>query len=431
VTALSQVAAELDNVRAAWRWAVEQGLEKEIRDSVGSLHIFYQVRSLFREAAQAFDAAVERFQARGSEIVPALRLLQAWFYASGMDQQKLRALLDDGVAGLHAAGRGSTLPMALAGVTWLYVEDGAPPAPGLPELYQDNLGAFREAGDRWGEAWSLYALGSLAWAARRDEEAREWLEASRDSFLAQGDRWGSTYALHNLGLVLVRLGEHRRALDVFQDSLRTCRQIGDRGGEAFSLHQLGHVSFLMQEHARSMHYLADALRVALEIRDESADWHLYEIALGLARMGRHAEAVEILACLALLVSPGYEHDLLESALAEVASSLPAAVVAEARSRGEAADLPTLAAPLLAEFLLPGETGAVHTTGGQSLIEPLSSRELEVLALLAAGHSNRDIARELVVTVGTVKKHAHNIYGKLQAGSRTQAIARARSLGLLE
>jgi LuxR family transcriptional regulator, maltose regulon positive regulatory protein len=61
---------------------------------------------------------------------------------------------------------------------------------------------------------------------------------------------------------------------------------------------------------------------------------------------------------------------------------------------------------------------------------LSERELEVLALIAAGKSNRQIARALFVTVGTVKTHIKNIYGKLDVHSRTQAIARARKLNLL-
>ena len=67
---------------------------------------------------------------------------------------------------------------------------------------------------------------------------------------------------------------------------------------------------------------------------------------------------------------------------------------------------------------------------QTLIEPLSGRELEVLRLIASGASNRDIARELIVSLGTVKKHLNNIFGKLDAHSRTQAVARARQLGLL-
>jgi len=67
---------------------------------------------------------------------------------------------------------------------------------------------------------------------------------------------------------------------------------------------------------------------------------------------------------------------------------------------------------------------------QLLIEPLSQRELEVLGLLAIGHTNQAVADELVIAVSTVKKHVNNIFGKLGVGNRTQAINRARELGLL-
>jgi len=65
-----------------------------------------------------------------------------------------------------------------------------------------------------------------------------------------------------------------------------------------------------------------------------------------------------------------------------------------------------------------------------LAEPLSGRELEVLRLIAAGLSNNDIAGELFLALGTVKKHINNIYGKLGAHRRTQAVSRARELGLV-
>jgi LuxR family maltose regulon positive regulatory protein len=66
----------------------------------------------------------------------------------------------------------------------------------------------------------------------------------------------------------------------------------------------------------------------------------------------------------------------------------------------------------------------------SLVEPLSERELEVLRLVAEGLSNREIAEQLVVAVGTVKAHLHNICGKLDVQNRTQAILQAQQLGLL-
>lgn len=67
---------------------------------------------------------------------------------------------------------------------------------------------------------------------------------------------------------------------------------------------------------------------------------------------------------------------------------------------------------------------------QLLIEPLSPRELEVLRLVAAGQTNREIGEALFVATGTIKKHLNNIFGKLAVSNRTQAIARARELGLL-
>jgi ATP/maltotriose-dependent transcriptional regulator MalT len=70
------------------------------------------------------------------------------------------------------------------------------------------------------------------------------------------------------------------------------------------------------------------------------------------------------------------------------------------------------------------------SGGSGLIEPLTARETEVFRLVAVGWTNRQIATELFVTLGTVKAHVHAICGKLGAGSRVQAIVRGRELGLL-
>ncbi len=67
--------------------------------------------------------------------------------------------------------------------------------------------------------------------------------------------------------------------------------------------------------------------------------------------------------------------------------------------------------------------------GESLVEKLSERELEVLRLMARGASNQDIAEQLVVTIGTVKSHINHILVKMDAHNRTEAVAKARQLDL--
>ena len=64
------------------------------------------------------------------------------------------------------------------------------------------------------------------------------------------------------------------------------------------------------------------------------------------------------------------------------------------------------------------------TANQSLTDPLSERELEVLRLLVSGASNQEIADQLFIGVSTVKKHINHIFDKLSVESRTQAIVRA-------
>jgi LuxR family transcriptional regulator, maltose regulon positive regulatory protein len=76
---------------------------------------------------------------------------------------------------------------------------------------------------------------------------------------------------------------------------------------------------------------------------------------------------------------------------------------------------------------PVGRGGVVVAG---LVEPLTAREVEVLQLLAAGAPNRAIAEQLVVTQETVKKHLSHLFDKLGVANRTQAVARARQLGLL-
>ena len=100
----------------------------------------------------------------------------------------------------------------------------------------------------------------------------------------------------------------------------------------------------------------------------------------------------------------------------------ASVLREAASRGL---VPTAVSGVLAAFDLPVD----RRSSSQSLIEPLSERELEVLALLRSDLDGPAMARQLFVSVNTLRTHTRNVYAKLGVTSRREAVRRADELGL--
>jgi LuxR family maltose regulon positive regulatory protein len=156
-----------------------------------------------------------------------------------------------------------------------------------------------------------------------------------------------------------------------------------------------------------------------------------------ADTGCGSSLVKILALQALAY---HSRDQLDSALAQLASALeraaPQGFVRTFLEEGPAmTDLLRLAvthgaAAGAAAHLLSYGDDTPAGTSPSPLAEPLTEREHEVLQLLVAGHTNREIAQELVIAVSTVKSHVNNIYGKLAVRNRTEASTRARELHLL-
>jgi LuxR family maltose regulon positive regulatory protein len=147
-------------------------------------------------------------------------------------------------------------------------------------------------------------------------------------------------------------------------------------------------------------------------------------AVALHAIGEIDEAVKVLGEVLVMAEPGgfvrlfidegapMAHLLLETAsrgfMPEYIDKLLAAFEAERQRCGNKFDLPI----------------------AQSLVEPLSSREIEVLQLISRGLSNREIGERLFLAISTVKGHNQIIFDKLQVKSRTEAVARARELDLL-
>ncbi len=98
------------------------------------------------------------------------------------------------------------------------------------------------------------------------------------------------------------------------------------------------------------------------------------------------------------------------------------------ARGDSILEPSVAAKVVAEF--SRVSPLVAATRSEVLPEPLSEREIQVLQLVTAGFSNREIAAKLFISTGTAKTHIHHLCGKLGVRNRTEAAIRAKELGLI-
>ncbi len=157
-------------------------------------------------------------------------------------------------------------------------------------------------------------------------------------------------------------------------------------------------------------------------------------ALALAAAGEETAAVDALAGALTLACPqGYVRVFADEG-PPMAALLGALVAAQRAEQAAARGVPhgCLARVLGAFGEKPATPGAGRGAAAvvPGLVEQLTARELEVLALLAAGAPNPRIAEQLVVSLDTVKKHVSHLLGKLGAANRTEAVTRARQLGLI-
>jgi LuxR family maltose regulon positive regulatory protein len=144
--------------------------------------------------------------------------------------------------------------------------------------------------------------------------------------------------------------------------------------------------------------------------------------------GKKERAVSTLAgALALAEPEGYVRTFVDEGT-PMGDLLSATLDARRSGRLDAAE--RISVSYLARLLASVAQEAMVPAADKRLPEPLSERELEVLALISAGKSNKEIARELFLSMSTVKTHINRLYRKLGARSRTEALSRASMLDLL-
>jgi ATP/maltotriose-dependent transcriptional regulator MalT len=479
---ISEIKAELGNIRAAWDWAVELTKVEEIQKSTQPLSWFYQFQSRYLEGANAFERASQNLMhidvtEQTDLALVALLAERGWLYIRLGRIEEAEAVLakcqtiyrrldippvpGEGTdpllpLGIIALIRGDYATAAQIGEEARRLSEAHNHKGNLPFAFyvlarasiaqgdyesaqqyaQQACAAAEEVGDRWFMAYCLSELGTIAGALGNYAEAKQHYQASYAIREAFDDPEGTAVSLNHLAKIAVTQENYQEARQLYQRSLEIYQRINDKGGLATSLNGLGTTARAMGEYQAARDHFQQSLQIATEIQYVTLSLSIL-IGIGelLLRIGQQERAIELLALVSHHPASDLEtRDRAQGCLERHQSELTPEVFAAAAQRGEHLDLETVTTALQAELSDTDVTQAVSTHHAQQpdqpLVEPLTPRELEVLGLIANGLTNQQIADELVISVGTVKFYTAQIYGKLGVHSRTQATARARELELL-
>jgi LuxR family maltose regulon positive regulatory protein len=272
------------------------------------------------------------------------------------------------------------------------------------------------------------ALSRVKWA-RRDAEGALKLAHEAERLARES---GAPQAIADAALWKSRLHLMRNELRAAASELERAAGVdeGPRSTQDAKRISLARLLIVRDDHDEALQLL-NHLRETAEAADQRGS--MVEIrtlqALVLRAKDEKNRAIDVMGrALALAEPEGYVRIFVDegSSMAELLSE-----VLEAQQSGRLDSFRRVPAHYLRKLLAALERDAPSPAQpATGLPEVLSERELEVLQLIAAGKSNRRIAQELFVSVGTVKTHINHLYRKLDAHSRTQAVARARELKLL-
>jgi predicted ATPase/DNA-binding CsgD family transcriptional regulator len=431
---------EHDNLRAALRWLVDR------RDGVG---------------AQRLGAALGRF----------------WFWRGHLSEG--RAWLAELLAFSGGEARSATRAKLLFGTGLLALYQGDYASVQAPA--EAALRLWRALGDRVETAYVLYLLGTLEWRRGERARARRWLQEGRETGRAAGDRevaalnvrgladvalndgdyaearaWAQealalatdprtvSQTLRLLGEVSYREGDYAAARSLLEASLARGRELGGHILVAIVLPTLAHVLVEQADYAQAHAVLAESLVLSRDLGDRQGISRGLEGFAHLAvRQGGRVRALRLVGAAAALretlgtpLSPS-DRAALERWLGPARDALSERASALAWSEGRAMSPEQAIAHALEVEEAPG-AGRPSTTGRveapvvarPSTGPPLTSREREVVALVAKGLSNLQIAGQLVISERTVESHVSNILGKLDFGSRARLAAWAVEYRLL-
>jgi predicted ATPase/DNA-binding CsgD family transcriptional regulator len=409
-------------------------------------------------------------QRYGNETEIAIYTLLLGLFLGGTEQRDFKLALtcdQDSFTYFQSVGDRYYLAYALHAFAMAYYYQGDRSK--AMQLADECAQLRREIGDHYGTARILLLVAAEAYSIPDYDKSERFNREVRDIW-RELKSWNYVAFVNvNLAYLAIFRGDFEAARVLLEESLEMAKLANIADNIAYALGLSGVLASLEERYTEAWQLLSEARRLATFTSSiEAIEWGLPMAACGLgdyqtarsanqralqfshrlnapgrylwhlpassailAHEGQLERATEILSLIfthPASATPWLEKwPLLARLRADLETALGTDVYQAAWEWGTTLELEKVVTELIAEFQEDNESKREIY---QPLADPLSQRELEVLTLLAAGLSNREIAEQLVIGIGTVKTHTLNIYAKLEVNSRTQAIARARELKLL-
>ena len=292
--AMQTIHAEIENVRAAWKWAIAQQMDEAIDQSLEGLHWFYDTRSWFDEAQEAFGRAAEAVAASPdhdgkNRLLGRLGVCQGGAYFRLGRYEQSRELIQKSIAIFRQLDERAELAFALIalGHVALY-QRGRDNA---QQCYEESLALHRQIGHARGMVEALNGLGVVLRERGQYAEATQSLEQALTLARQINNRWRISFTLNNLGIVARMMGDYQAAKAYYQESLKLKQEFGDSRGAAISLNDLGNIACALEEYKEALKLHQESMALCKEIGDRmGVARSLNNLGMVAHEQGRYSEA---------------------------------------------------------------------------------------------------------------------------------------------
>ena len=263
--ALEDIGEEIENIRVAWRWALEHNREEDIEKSMGALFNFYDRRGRYREAEEMFGYGVNKLQkGERNKIIGKMLLHQGWFSFRLGNLKKAKILIEKSLTVFSDLNLRKEMSYALRYKGMMLIELGN--YADAKECITEGLNISKDIKDKEGIASSYNYLGA-AYYVEDLNKSKEFFQEGLKIYTEIGHHKGISGALSNLGGIEYYQGNYRKAKELFNESLTISQKMGVKKSMANTLANIGVVANALGDYDEARQLLSKSVKINKEIGD--------------------------------------------------------------------------------------------------------------------------------------------------------------------